>query len=169
VEHFHNLFDDIVIGLTVTHDNNYIFINTGKMLRQLRIKDQKIMRDYGFAETMYLPADFGGRPTHMHSMVVTFDNEFLFIGCRNGSFYRINISKQKVDKHIDYYGDQIPSIRRYQMTSFATKTVNTMAVTRDNKQLIAVMATGEIYKICVQSGNLLKSILHVSPSVIKSM
>jgi hypothetical protein len=169
VEHFYSLFDDIAIGLVVTHDNNYIFISTGKILRQLRIKDRKIMRDYKFAETMYLPGDFGGRPTHIHSMVVTFDSEFLFVGCRNGSFYRINISRQKVDKHIDYYGDQIGQNPRDLITLIAIRTVNIMAVTRDNKWLIAVLTGGEIYKVSIQSGKLLQKIPHVSLSIIKTM
>jgi WD40 repeat protein len=112
----------------MTSDSQYIFVIGMKSLKQYRVDDHKLVKEY--------PLKRGTR-----SVITTFDGKHAFVGLFDGSLHQICIDSQKVIKN---YG-------KIQDTA-----INSMAVSRDNKFLIIGGFDQRILKISIPNQKVVK-------------
>lgn len=118
-----------IIGMATTSDNQYVFVGCDMKLRQYRIADHTLVKEYPLSRSIM-------------SVITSFDSKDVFVGLEDGYIRHYRIDSQAATKT---YGMMHPN------------DIHSMAVTRDNKFLITADVDG-LKKISTQNQKVVKKI-----------
>jgi WD40 repeat protein len=107
--------------MATTSDSQYLFVSCQKNLKQFRVADYELVKEYTFK-------------SRIGSVVTTFDRKHAFVGISNGSLHQICIDSQKVIKN---YG------------KIHSDPIISMAVSRDNNFLVTGGEDKRVTKISI--------------------